>query len=218
MDNEERIEQGANCRHIRNPFVVGVSERTYTDQQLEHIDDGLGCTYDGVDYTAYQATQMQRRIERSIRKQTRLRNAYEAAGLPEQPERMKVLYTAELTDHKMFAPLKGYGEPWKIMGKFSERQSIIDAGKPRILGARQHFWDNIENKIDRMGLTIEAAQSIIDHSKLTLYQPDKAVLKFIADTGYTIINTKKSCYNCARKDAKKVSRLFGRKMTWQEVR
>lgn len=103
-----------------------------------------------------------------------------------------MLYTAELTDHKMFAPLKGYGGAWKITGKFSERQYMIDAGKPRIMGARQHFWDNIENKIDRMGLlTIDAAQSIIDHSKLTLYQPDKAVLKFIADTGYTIINTKK---------------------------
>ena len=39
--------EGANCRHRRFPWVEGVSERTYTDEQLEHIDDGHGCTFDG---------------------------------------------------------------------------------------------------------------------------------------------------------------------------
>lgn len=111
--------EGANCRHRRFAWVEGVSERTYTDEQLAHIDDGLGCEYDGKKYTAYEATQMQRSIERQIRKQKRLRDAYKAAGLkddetaaniklrrlnakykefskaaglPEQPERLKVLY------------------------------------------------------------------------------------------------------------------------------
>ena len=110
---------GANCKHHKYPFVPGVSERTYTDEQLEHIDDGLGCTFDGKTYTAYEATQMQRRIERQIRAQKKIRNAYKeaglsedataaniklrrlnaeysrfskAAGLPEQPERTKVFY------------------------------------------------------------------------------------------------------------------------------
>jgi DNA-binding transcriptional MerR regulator len=111
--------EGANCRHRRFPWVEGVSERTYTDEQLAHIDDGLGCTFDGKQYTAYEATQMQRRVERQIRAQKRLVNAYKAtgltddataanvklfrlnakykafskaAGLPEQKERLKVLY------------------------------------------------------------------------------------------------------------------------------
>lgn len=111
--------EGANCRHRRFPWVEGVSERTYTDKQLEHIDNGLGCTFDGKAYTAYEATQMQRRVERAIRKLKREKAAYraaglkgdamalntrlrrlstkykafsEAAGLPEQRERMKVLY------------------------------------------------------------------------------------------------------------------------------
>lgn len=117
--------EGANCRHRRYPWVEGVSERTYTDEQLQHIDDGLGCEYDGKKYTAYEATQMQRRIERTIRKQKRLKNAYEAAGLtedattaniklrrlnakykefskaaglPEQKERMRVLYGDEKSE------------------------------------------------------------------------------------------------------------------------
>lgn len=110
---------GANCRHTWSPFVEEVMEPTYTAEQLAHIDDGLGCTFDGKTYTAYEATQMQRRVERQIIKQKRLVKAYKAsgqedaritasaklrrlndkyktfsaaAGLPEQRERMKVLY------------------------------------------------------------------------------------------------------------------------------
>lgn len=112
--------EGANCRHRRFPWVEGVSERTYTNEQLEHIDDDHGCTFDGKDYTAYEATQMQRRIERTVRKLKREKAAYKAAGLhedetavnirlrrlnakykafsvkaglPEQPERMRIYFT-----------------------------------------------------------------------------------------------------------------------------
>ena len=210
--------EGANCRHRRFPWVEGVSERTYTDEQLAHIDDGLGCTFDGKTYTAYEATQMQRRIERTIRKQKRLKNAYsvagleedataaniklrrlnakykefsKAAGLSEQPERLKVLYTGELTDDKRFAPLKEYEGGWKIKDKFSERQYFIDVGTPKIAGAKQHFWDNLETRSDRSGLNLEAAQGIIDKSKLTLYQTDRQTIKFLADNGYVMLNTKK---------------------------
>lgn len=110
---------GANCRHHKYPFIPGVSERTYTDDQLKHIDDGLGCEFQGKKYSAYEATQMQRRTERTIRKLKRKKAGYnaaglenderavniciqslnrqykafsKAAGLPEQRERMKVLY------------------------------------------------------------------------------------------------------------------------------
>lgn len=116
--------EGANCRHRRFPWVEGVSERTYTNEQLEHIDDDHGCTFDGKDYTAYEATQMQRRIEQTVRKLKREKTAYKAAGLhedetavnirlrrlnakykafsvkaglPEQPERMRVYFTDDAT-------------------------------------------------------------------------------------------------------------------------
>lgn len=73
--------EGVNCRHRRFPFIPGVSERTYTDEELSHIDDGHDVTYDGKHYTAYEATQMQRRMENSIRKQKRRAIAFEKAGL-----------------------------------------------------------------------------------------------------------------------------------------
>lgn len=109
---------GWNCRHHFYPFYEDVSERTYTDEQLANIDPSP-FEYQGRKYTSYEATQKQRMIERTVRKLIRERTAYEktgltedaqdvnarirrlnklykdfskAAGLPEQKDRMRVLY------------------------------------------------------------------------------------------------------------------------------
>ena len=97
-------------------------ERTYSDAELENMkpENRPKTKFEGKEYDDYQCSQMQRRIEAEIRKQTRILNAQkaaglkadakntrilikrlnkeytefsEAAGLPEQRERMRVLYT-----------------------------------------------------------------------------------------------------------------------------
>ncbi len=110
---------GAHCRHSYWPYIEGVSQRTYTDEELENIDPPP-FEFEGKEYTRYEATQKQRMIERTIRKLKRERVAFKAvgakdreqavsirlrrldskykafskaAGLPEQRERMNVLYT-----------------------------------------------------------------------------------------------------------------------------
>jgi len=117
---------GWNCRHNFYPYIEGISERTYTDQELANIDPPP-IEFEGRKYSAYEATQMQRRIEATIRKQKRLKTAYEAAGLtdkataanirlrrlnekyrafskaaglPEQRERMKVSYVDDASTKK----------------------------------------------------------------------------------------------------------------------
>lgn len=95
--------EGANCRHRRNVWVEGVSERTYTDEQLEHIDDGLGCTFDGKTYTAYEATQMQRRVERQIIKQKRFVTAYKASGQMNEYHAAKAKLTRLNSKYKAFS-------------------------------------------------------------------------------------------------------------------
>lgn len=108
--------EGWNCRHRRFPYIDGISERTYTDEELDNIDPPP-FEYEGRKYTAYEATQKQRMIERTARELKRRKAAFKsaglkyeelstgarlrrvntkykefskAAGLPEQPERMKV--------------------------------------------------------------------------------------------------------------------------------
>ena len=105
--------EGANCRHKRSVWVEGVSERSYTDKQLEHIDDGLGCTFEGKTYTAYEATQMQRRVERTIRKLKREKAAYKAAGLTEDERAVNIRLRRLNAKYKAFSEAAGLPEQWE---------------------------------------------------------------------------------------------------------
>lgn len=60
-----------NCGHAAFPIVLGVSSPQYTADELKSFreDNAQGIVYEGQHYTMYQATQMQRKIERSIRRQ-----------------------------------------------------------------------------------------------------------------------------------------------------
>lgn len=102
--------EGANCRHRRNVWVEGVSERTYTDEQIEHIDDGLGCTFEGKTYTAYEATQEQRKVERTIRKLKREKTAYNAAGLTDEEQAVNIKLRRLNAKYKAFSKAAGLPE------------------------------------------------------------------------------------------------------------
>ena len=76
----------------------------------------------------------------------------------------------------------------KYIQRISEKEIIVDAGKPTITGMRVHAVDNLINKPDRAGMTQEQAQTFVDSAKLTLYQQDRKNLKFLAQNGYSILN------------------------------
>ncbi len=72
--------QGANCRHGWFPFFEGISKPAYTKSQLKNIDPPP-IKFDGKIYTAYEASQKQRQIERAMRKTKRDIAAFQGAGL-----------------------------------------------------------------------------------------------------------------------------------------
>ena len=57
--------KGVNCRHDWYPYFEG-STRTYTNKQLKDWQNEK-VTYNGKEYSKYDATQIQRRLERQIR-------------------------------------------------------------------------------------------------------------------------------------------------------
>ena len=83
---------GINCRHNFHPYVPGTS-RAYTEKDLEALEEKK-IKYNGETYTEYEASQIQRGIEREIRKQKRKVEALEAAGLDSSAER-KLLREAQ---------------------------------------------------------------------------------------------------------------------------
>ena len=61
---------GANCYHDYTAFIPGVSVRTYTDEWLDKQNriENTPKTYNGKEYTTYEALQQQRRMETAMRK------------------------------------------------------------------------------------------------------------------------------------------------------
>lgn len=79
---------GWNCRHTFYPYVEGAN-RVWTNDQLNKLNEET-VTYNGKKHTEYDASQIQRGIERNIRKYKREAEALKAAGLSNDAERAKV--------------------------------------------------------------------------------------------------------------------------------
>ena len=71
---------GWNCRHNFYPFFPGVSKRLYDDAALAKLADKT-VEYGGKMYTEYEISQMQRALERRVRKAKRQFLAEDAAGV-----------------------------------------------------------------------------------------------------------------------------------------
>ena len=116
--------EGANCRHIRAAFVDGVMERTYTDEELEHIDDGHDVDFEGKHYTTYEATQKQRQIERTVRKLKREQAAYKAAGLEEDAQAATARIRRLNAKYKAFSKAAGLPEQRERMRVYERVKTV----------------------------------------------------------------------------------------------
>jgi hypothetical protein len=80
---------GWNCRHSFYPFFEGISENAYSQAELDSYA-GKTVTYNGQEIPIYDATQMQRGIERKIRLWKRKEGALDAGGFDNEAETAKV--------------------------------------------------------------------------------------------------------------------------------
>lgn len=98
-----------NCGHSAFPIILGVSEPTYTDEQLEEFkrQNAEGVTYQGKHYTTYEATQKQRQIERAMRTQKRRVLTAEATGDEERLLTSQVKYRRLNEEYERFSKSVG---------------------------------------------------------------------------------------------------------------
>lgn len=118
---------GWNCYHDYSPFIPGVSIRTYTDEQLEEMiaKENTAKSYNGKEYTMYEALQKQRRMEtsmRATRQQIRLLEKGEAD--PNSIILKKAKYQGQMQAYKDFSKKMGLPEQMEriyqdgLQGKF----------------------------------------------------------------------------------------------------
>lgn len=71
-----------NCRHFTFSIILGVQEPSYSKQMLDEFkqESLRKVEYEGKTYTAYEATQVQRKLETAIRMQKDKKIVFEASG------------------------------------------------------------------------------------------------------------------------------------------
>lgn len=70
------------CLHFKTPIICGVSEPRYSQAELNKLNEQNARTYDidGKTVTGYEATQMMRRLETSVREQRTIKATAQASG------------------------------------------------------------------------------------------------------------------------------------------
>lgn len=104
-----------NCGHSASPIILGVNSPQYTDEELEEMRraNEEGVTVEGKHYTMYEATQRQRSLERSMRKQKRRILIDESTGDKEklQWDQIRLVRTRE--EYHRFSEAAGLREQWE---------------------------------------------------------------------------------------------------------
>ena len=77
----ERL-QDYGCLHYKTPIICGISEPRYSPEELKRLNERNAKRYtiDGKEYSGYEVTQMQRRLEGAVREQKTIRDTAKASG------------------------------------------------------------------------------------------------------------------------------------------
>lgn len=167
--------KGANCYHDYKPFPPG-SVRTYTDEQLKRMnqEENTPKTYNGKEYTTYEALQQQRKMERGMRAQRqriKLLQAGEADG--QDTILAKARYQGQMQAYKDFSKkmklpeqkiritqdgLRGRFMPTKAEQKILEESAINDKIKTELSEAKIKGVPKINpEKVDISEFTFDTA-------------------------------------------------------------
>ena len=109
---------GWNCYHEYYPFFPGISERNWTDEWLAEQDrkENTPKTFNGKEYTLYEAKQRQRQMETAMRAQREKVKLLDSGGAdPDDVMLARAKYQGQLNEYSRFC---------KKMGLTEERERI----------------------------------------------------------------------------------------------
>lgn len=170
-----------NCRHDAFPIKMGISQPVYTEEELANIDPP-SFTYEGRTYTAYQAQQQMRKMERVMRKQKDRCIAADAAG-------DKDAFTA--ASIKLRRQKNIYEDFCKAAGTYTEYERTFVQGYDRHLAGKTGAVTRKQNafKNAQVNLTNGGNGGIIkeQNSKPITEITDKAIERVpkVVVSGYT---------------------------------
>lgn len=96
---------GWNCYHHYDPFFPGISKRKWTDEELQEIYENCQKKheYGGKSYTMYEATQVQRSMERRMRRMDLQIKMQKKAGLEDDYIATKAMRQRTYEEYRKFS-------------------------------------------------------------------------------------------------------------------
>lgn len=82
FDEAEKRLQDYGCLHYKTPIICGISEPRYSAEELKRLNEQNAKKYtiDGKEYSGYEVTQMQRRLETAVRNEKTTREIAKVSG------------------------------------------------------------------------------------------------------------------------------------------
>jgi hypothetical protein len=113
---EERL-QDYGCLHYKTPIICGVSEPRYTKQELSRLNEQNAKKHqiNGKEYTGYEVTQMQRRLESEIRNQKSIKQLAQVSGDKALVKKCNQKIKAYKTKYTEISEITGISEQPKRM-------------------------------------------------------------------------------------------------------
>lgn len=179
---------GANCYHSYDPFVMGISERKYTDEWLDeqNAKENTPVEYNGKEYTVYEATQRQRSLESTMRAQR---------------EKIKLLEEGNADDDSIIAAKARYFKTSDEYVRFSkamdlpqQRERVFIDGKGRISNkpVAKSAESGIIREQDKKPITKITDQTINCVPKVSIPQYSEEELLFIQEQHKELLRVAKN--------------------------
>lgn len=167
---------GANCYHTYYPFIPGVSERNWTDDELAELNakEDVKKPFAGKEYNAYEATQRQRQLETAMRAQRTKVKGLEAGGADQNDIIIaKARYQGQLAEYKKFSDamgLKPHMERVYIdgLGRVVQGQSKMLARSIKRKSVNQGVFSGLEIPMQKRAVKQLARKYGIDLTGITL--------------------------------------------------
>ena len=216
----ERL-QDYGCLHYKTPIICGISEPRYSPEELKRLNEQNAKRYtiDDKEYSGYEVTQMQRRLETAVRNEKTTRDLAKASGdnalVKRCNERIKAYQgkyeeISEITgiagDKKRMsvprgtATVKGATPTMKKVDVLTPKQELEQLKqKAQTLNANDDFveWYSTNKRIKELESQIEVAEAKTAETKniFKKIESSKEVRQQLTDLGFDSVTDRVSILN-----------------------
>ena len=193
----ERL-QDYGCLHYKTPIICGISEPRYSTEELKRLNEQNAKKYtvDGKEYSGYEITQMQRRLESSVRNEKTTRDLAKASGDNALVKRC---------NERIKAYQGKYNEISEITGIQGDKKRMsVPRGATTVKGATQIQQKIVSTKTQELliskGFSENSAKNVQEKiNDLSKVQKEKWEKSF-AETKYIIDNDSPAQYSVGKKE------------------